>query len=132
MRKGRIFRLAKAIEKLPVKCETPGGVKKPGFTMGAVEICGTPCCIGGHLRAMWPKEVHPDFIVSDTQREIMLVLGIDLLQAGSVYVPSGDTYSWCANPGSRRHISAKHAANMLRTLARTGVVDWVNTRGERT
>ena len=114
MRKGRIFRLARVIEQQ----ENTTYASAHGFYMGTCQHpCGTPACISGWAQHMWPTA---------NDKPLAEILGLtDTQQANRLIVPmSSGTAYFSAQPGERSHITSKHAAAVLRHLARTGDVDW--------
>ena len=87
-----------------------------GFAMSNYEhSCGTPCCIAG-----WLTEIEGEFDNTHESTSAQGRLGITGDQCFRLFAP----VHMHARKGDRDHITARHAAAVLRNLARTGKVDW--------
>ena len=111
MNKENILKLADTID----KCNTVAcGEEDDEYYQFSMENywfdCGTPACISG-----WADELFGDSRTS---------LGITGGQAHQLFEPRNYYADFRRQPGQEGHITARHAAAVLRNLVETGVVDW--------
>ena len=107
----RIRELADVIERQP----DVGFRALDGFNMEFVNHpCGTPSCIVGWARSLWGSQ-------HSWLSDILDLVGD---RAGQLIVPNHSYAHYVAHKGEPGHITASHAAAVLRHLAATGEVDW--------
>ena len=127
MRKDRILQLADTIEKCQDRASTKIDTKSPGFTMQQVRFhdsCESPACIGGWTEYLFGggERFGPYSVGMMTAR----ILGID--NGAELVMPRHEHAHWRAKRGERGYIKARHAAAVLRNLAKTGEIDWTVRR----
>ena len=116
----KILELADVIERQPTVSSRFAG---KGFRMADHRhSCGTPSCIMGWASWMFGGDAVD---VVDDDAALRNIFSVDM-QIDLTY-PVYDYATISANPGEPGHITASHAAAVLRHLAETGEVDWTVT-----
>ena len=119
MNKERIRKLADVIERQP----DANSVWGTGFCMRMVfHDCGSPSCIAGWAHALFDDSVDDAFHFRVLYAEDLLDIPDD--QGRLLFEPNNEHAYFGAVYGEIGHVSAKHAAAVLRHLAKTGKVDW--------
>ena len=116
----RILQLADVIEQQPdTSVEAPSG-----FSMSDVRhYCGTPCCIAGWALAA-AGDTGPESMDLGNYVDVFTRAGNYLGLVGEQDMDLFAPAYTVALLGDENHITARHAAAVLRHLAETGEIDW--------
>ena len=99
-------------------------VEKPPafFTMESMSYaCGSPACLVGHGLVLAGQHS----LVTNTPTGLFSdIYGVSADLATLLFAPQTLEYSWGRPIGSLGHITAHHAAAVIRHLVEIGVVDW--------
>ena len=123
MNKKRILAVADAIEAHDAQFNM-ASIGRPDIASTAGTECGTPGCIVGFTRALWPRTASNSYeFAADT-------LGLDDPIAVGLFAPEPEDtgFFYGADYSDPEFISAPHAVACLRNLVETGEVDWEGTK----
>lgn len=121
--RARLEQAADVIELMDAKFDMSRWFKSTSDQVPRRELlhdCGTSCCIGGTMGALWfgDRAFDSDLVWQD----LPAFLGLSELEARELFTPSG-----CDPVTDRGYIACqdpRQGAAVLRHLAATGEVDW--------